>query len=119
MNARDRQVQQIQDLSAEWFIAMLHSPEGQQARRWLLEECDYNLSSLKDFQLGYAPKRWNSLFEHFTKSWGLPVDLLQTAGLVVPCSGGNGFYDRFRDQVMVPVRDRQGHVVGFHHFQEH
>ena len=46
---------------------------------------------------------------------GEPIwhDLLEAAGLVVARKGGSGFYDRFRDRVMVPIRDRQGRVIGF------
>ena len=32
---------------------------------------------------------------------------------MVPRKGGNGFYDRFRHRVIVPIRDRQGRVIGF------
>jgi len=33
--------------------------------------------------------------------------------LVVPRRGGDGFYDRFRHRLMVPIKDRQGRVIGF------
>jgi DNA primase len=44
---------------------------------------------------------------------GLAPELLEAAGLVVPRKGGDGFYDRFRHRVMVPITDRQGRVIGF------
>ena len=38
---------------------------------------------------------------------------MEAAGLVVPRKGGNGFYDRFRHRLMVPIHDRQGRIIGF------
>src|SRR5439155_23453167 len=34
-------------------------------------------------------------------------------GLIAPRQTGNGFYDRFRDRVMFPIRDPRGQTVGF------
>jgi DNA primase len=44
----------------------------------------------------------------------VPVDLLETVGLVAKReSGRGGYYDRFRDRVMFPIRDVRGQTVGF------
>ena len=32
---------------------------------------------------------------------------------MVPRKSGDGFYDRFRNRLMVPINDRQGRVIGF------
>src|SRR6185295_19055236 len=37
---------------------------------------------------------------------------LLAAGLIVAREGG-GYYDRFRDRIMFPIRDSRGRVVGF------
>lgn len=60
----------------------------------------------KRFHLGYAPPGWRNLPTQ------LPFDLLLQAGLIIPREQG-GHYDRFRDRVMFPIRDRRGRVVGF------
>ena len=64
-------------------------------------------------ELGYAPDQWDGLLKHLQQVEGLSPELLEAAGLVVPRKGGNGFYDRFRHRVIVPIRDRQGRVIGF------
>jgi DNA primase len=60
----------------------------------------------KRYLLGYAPPGWRSL------PASVPVEALREAGLVITRDQG-GFYDRFRDRVMFPIRDRRGRVVGF------
>ena len=70
-------------------------------------------STQETFELGYAPDQWDGLLKHLQQVEGLSAELLEAAGLIVPRKGGNGFYDRFRHRVMVPIHDRQGRVIGF------
>lgn len=61
------------------------------------------------FELGFAPPGWDGLASALGDAGG---EVLERAGLVVPRDGG-GHYDRFRDRVIFPIRDRRGRVVGF------
>jgi len=62
------------------------------------------------FGLGYAPPGWDSLLKQFgdPESQRLATEL----GLLVEKDDG-GRYDRFRDRVMFPIRDRRGRCIGF------
>ncbi|MFN9630818.1 MAG: DNA primase [Cyanobacteriota bacterium] len=100
-------------LAAGWFAAQLRAPEGAEALRYLKVSRGLSETTLADFQLGYAPNRWDGLLSHLSTVEGLGPELLEAAGLVVARKGGEGFYDRFRHRVMVPIRDRQGRVIGF------
>ncbi|MBF6648556.1 DNA primase [Methylobacter sp. BlB1] len=60
----------------------------------------------RDFMLGYAPDEWAALTDRFNQK------LLLEAGLLVSNESGQ-IYDRFRDRVMFPIRDRRGRIVGF------
>jgi DNA primase len=64
----------------------------------------------KTFRVGYASDQWDKLYKTFSQKYTLE-DLLN-AGLVVKREHG-GFYDRFRDRIMFPIRDLQGRVIGF------
>lgn len=62
----------------------------------------------KKFNLGYAPAAWDTLLKSFQDT-----EALFETGLLVKKSEGNGFYDRFRDRVIFPIRDRRGRIIGF------
>jgi len=97
---------QVLEQAAEFYARQLREhPEAARARDYLKGR---GLSGeiARLFQLGYAPPGWRSL------PGGFAADHLLAAGLAVSKEGG-GFYDRFRDRVMFPIRDRRGRVVGF------
>ncbi|HYE34596.1 DNA primase [Methylocaldum sp.] len=57
------------------------------------------------YRLGYAPPGWRNLPSEFSQ------ELLEAAGLMIV--KGDKAYDRFRDRIIFPIRDRRGRVVGF------
>ena len=63
------------------------------------------------FELGFAPPGWEGLATALGDA-GKEAQVLEHAGLVTRREGGT-HYDRFRDRVMFPIRDRRGRVVGF------
>ena len=69
------------------------------------------------FALGYAPDSWSALLNRFATQEDERRRLLQV-GLIVErdTRGGQapaGFYDRFRDRLMFPIRDARGRVLAF------
>ena len=68
------------------------------------------------FSLGYAPDAWDCVLQQFGTSEADRSKLLQV-GLVIERErkpGVNpGYYDRFRDRVMFPIRDARGRTIGF------
>ncbi|QNG26761.1 DNA primase [Synechococcus sp. HK01-R] len=112
LSRRDR-LHRALALAAGWFRSQLKQPVGAEALAYLRESRGLSEATLESFELGYAPDHWDGLLSHLQQVEGMPPELLEAAGLVVPRKGGNGFYDRFRHRVMVPIRDRQGRVIGF------
>ena len=111
--SRREQLFRVLGLAAGWFRSQLRAPEGAAALAYLRESRRLSETTIEAFQLGYAPDQWDGLLKHLQQVEGLAPELLEAAGLVVPRKGGDGFYDRFRGRVMVPIRDRQGRVIGF------
>ena len=111
--SRRDQLHKVLALAAGWFRSQLRSPEGASALTYLREQRGLSESTLESFGLGYAPERWDGLLSHLQQVEGFAPELLEAAGLVVPRRGGDGFYDRFRHRVMVPICDRQGRIIGF------
>jgi DNA primase len=73
------------------------------------------------FSLGYAPNSWNALLNRFgaqdeerrqLSQVGLIVEREARAGALAD-ERPIGFYDRFRDRLMFPIRDSRGRVLGF------
>ncbi|OQW92493.1 MAG: DNA primase, partial [Beggiatoa sp. IS2] len=63
----------------------------------------------RDFGLGYAPPGWNNLLDTFGSS---TLQRLLEAGLIIRHHSGQ-YYDRFRHQILFPIHDSRGRVVGF------
>ena len=111
--SRREQLHKVLTLAAGWFRSQLRSPAGAAALAYLRDSRGLSEATLEAFELGYAPEQWDGLLGHLQQVEGLGPELLEAAGLVVPRKGGDGFYDRFRHRVMVPIKDRQGRVIGF------
>jgi DNA primase len=62
------------------------------------------------FGLGYAPPGWDFTLTRLGRDTDAR-DLLERAGLIIARDGRR--YDRFRDRIMFPIRDRRGRVIGF------
>src|SRR4030067_3468593 len=68
-------------------------------------------ASIETFGLGYAPRAGDSALTHFTQRGYSEKDLFE-AGLVSERDSG-GHYDRFRNRIMIPIRDENGRMSGF------
>ncbi|MGB0494814.1 MAG: DNA primase [Kangiellaceae bacterium] len=65
----------------------------------------------KKYAIGYAPEGWQNLSVLTTESKDLNQDLVDT-GMMIKNDKGHT-YDRFRDRIMFPIRNRRGQVIGF------
>jgi DNA primase len=63
------------------------------------------------FEIGFAPPGWDNLAKALARDAASRAALLET-GLLIERDGG-GVYDRFRDRIQFPIRDRRGRTVGF------
>ncbi|MEN8762094.1 MAG: DNA primase [Thiogranum sp.] len=63
------------------------------------------------FGLGYAPPGWDSLLRHLGSDSATQKAAVEL-GLLVQ-KDHNRLYDRFRDRIMFPIRDRRGRTIGF------
>jgi DNA primase len=83
-----------------------------EAARLYLGERHLSGEIVRRFGLGYAPPGGDWLVRAASAA-GLSADVLEKVGLIARRSSGEGYYDRFRDRVMFPIRDVRGHTVGF------
>jgi DNA primase len=101
-----RALYELQTAVARFYARQLRSHPAAARAVHYLKARGVSGEIAKTFLLGYAQPDWSSLAASF------PTEQLQTAGLVIARERG-GFYDRFRDRIMFPIRDRRGRVVGF------
>ena len=104
----------ICDLSAKFYQKILNdSPLAEKARKYLREERQLNKETIKEFKLGFAPDRWDTLLNFLIKR-GFKEREIKTAGLVVESTKKeNQFYDRFRNRIIFPLCNIYGQVIGF------
>ncbi len=63
-----------------------------------------------EFGIGFAPPGWDALLNHLGGDED-GLKRLRTAGMVSEPEGK--CYDRFRDRIMFPIRDRRGRTIAF------
>jgi DNA primase len=90
---------------------LLNSPLAEDARKYLGER-QLAGETVRRFGLGFAPPMGDWLAQRAAQA-GMALEVLEKVGLVAARQSGPGYYDRFRDRVMFPVRDTRGHTVGF------
>ncbi len=109
---RDR-LYEVMGLTTSFYQHALYAPQGREALAYLTEKRQMSKETIQKFQLGYAPAGWETLMGYLVQQKQIPVSLVEEAGLIVPRKTGNGFYDRFRDRLMIPINDTRGRVIAF------
>lgn len=112
--ARAEEYERLRELleSAVTFYhhQLIKTAAGEGALEYL-ESRGFSDETIESFQLGYAPDSWEAAATYLKESGYSESDLLD-AGVVSERDSG-GVYDRFRNRVMIPIRDARGRMVGF------
>lgn len=104
-------IYQANAAAAQYFHnLLLNSPEAAKARAYL-QERGVNENSIANFQLGYALPEWQALRENLNEA-GFDDSILLEAGLLGSSDSGR-CYDRFRDQLIIPIAEIRGRISGF------
>ena len=94
-----------------YFRYHLSTPAGKFALDYIHEKRHLADATIETFGLGYAPQGWDYAFNHFKENGYTEQELLD-AGLISQRESG-GFIDRFRNRLMIPIRDENGRMTGF------
>jgi DNA primase len=89
----------------------IDSDQAQEARRYLSERRLLG-PTLRRFGVGYAPVAGDWLVQRAVEA-KVSLANLEKAGLIAPRTHSSGYYDRFRDRVLFPIRDALGRPIGF------
>lgn len=109
---RKEKLCEINRLAADFFHFLLVKHEVGKPALEFLKKRGLSKKSIEEFDLGYAPKSWDSLGRFILKKGYSLTDFLQS-GLGNRKEGSRGYYDFFRGRVIFPLRSPVGKVVGF------
>ncbi|MBW4684210.1 MAG: DNA primase [Komarekiella atlantica HA4396-MV6] len=107
------QLYEVLASTAHFYQHALKQSQGQKAIEYLQSNRYLRTETIEQFGLGYAPAGWETLHRYLVEDKRYPAQLLEKAGLIKPRKEGGGYYDVFRDRLMIPIRDVQGRVIAF------
>jgi DNA primase len=109
-HARERLYEVLAKAASFYERYLWESGEAHKARDYL-EGRGLGREVLEQFGVGFAPSAWDRVLTR-ARSAGYSEQELHDAGLVQRGRRG-GFYDRFRERIIFPLRDARGRVRGF------
>ena len=93
--------------ASEFFTKNLFESSDAEFAREYLKSRSINDDIIKKYGLGYSLKS----FDELQKQTGIDAEILEMAGLIIKRE--KGYIDRFRNRLMVPVRNENGQIVAF------
>ncbi|WP_058959469.1 DNA primase [Type-E symbiont of Plautia stali] len=93
-----------------FYQQSLRNPQATSAQNYLATR-GLSQQVIDHFAIGYAPAGWDNVLKRFGQQKEDRESLME-AGMLVSNDSGRT-YDRFRDRVMFPIRDKRGRVIGF------
>lgn len=97
--------------AADFYVEkLLTSSEAAEALRYI-EKRGLSKDVIKEYKIGYAPKGFESLQQHFNGK--IDSEILELAGLIIKREKEKGHIDRFRNRLMIPIFDESNTIVAF------
>ncbi len=103
---------ELLEAAADYFHQLyLYAPQAKHAREYIAgrELTDETVST---FKIGFGLNAWDALRSHFMNQGYSEQDLLD-AGLLTENTDKGTTYDRFRNRIIIPIKDHNGRTVGF------
>jgi DNA primase len=107
------QLYEIMAVAVSFYQHALSQPQGEKALDYLKVQRQLTPETIANFQLGYSPQGWETLYRYLVEQKRYPVALVEQAGLIKARQNGSGYYDQFRDRLMIPIFDSQGRAIAF------
>ncbi len=101
---------QLMEQISAFYQQSLKTSCALQARGYL-EKRGLDDDVLKRFAIGFAPPGWDNVLKRYGRNT-TSRNLLNDAGMLVTHDSGR-VYDRFRERIMFPIRDKRGRVIAF------
>lgn len=109
---RKQRLYEMNNLASRFYQKVFEqSPLAQGARVYVMGR-GITSELYEKFGLGYATEAWDALTQFLLKRGYSETEII-AAGLGQKRKSGSGTIDRFRDRLMIPLRDQHGKTVGF------
>jgi len=109
LNERD-QLFEINQTALTFFQDQLKKPPGKIAQKYIADR-GLSKETQKHFQLGFAPEGWDHALRLFSRK-GIALKLVEKSGLIIK-KEKKGYYDRFRNRLIFPIKNINNQVTGF------
>ena len=107
-NDKDDLLSVIDDASEAFHQALGWTPN---AADEYLKQRGVSKDIITKYGFGFAPDSWDYILRRLGQKHG--EKRLEAVGLVQPRKEKSGFYDRFRNRLMIPIHSDTGALVGF------
>lgn len=107
----------LYEVAASFYERQLQTPAGEAARQYVLKR-GLPAELIAQFRIGFVPDGWQNLVDYLNAQRH-PLSLAEKAGLIGRRQNdgygraNEGYYDRFRQRVMFPIRNVSGKVIAF------
>ncbi|MFC7393318.1 DNA primase [Scopulibacillus cellulosilyticus] len=112
-NQQEKQMlyQALELLTKFYHYVLCNSKYGQKGKEYLIRR-GFSEETIEKFQIGYAVDSWE-MATRFLQKRGLPLPIIEKAGIISKRNFDNKFFDRFRNRIIFPIWDRRGKTVAF------
>ncbi len=112
-DAHKARLRQVLDSAIAFYHAVLTASAAGKTALDYLHARGFTDETITAHQLGWAPGGWDQMTRTLGSKRDVRPDELLEVGLASPRqTGRGGVYDRFRERVLFPIRDQNGHAVG-------
>lgn len=87
------------------------NPQSAAALAYVRDKRGLSDDTLHTFGIGFAPPGWRNALDYLLELGYTEDDVIQ-AGIATRNDSGK-VYDRFRNRLMIPIRDERGRTIGF------
>ena len=95
---------------AEFYKKTLLADKNSEAYKYLAGRSITD-ENIETYVLGFAPNSYEALQQYLKGKYS--EDIQEKAGLIIKRENANGYVDRFRNRITIPIFDEKGNIVAF------
>src|SRR5664280_3702234 len=110
-DARKAGLRDVLESAIAWYHSVLTAHVSGAPALDYLRGRGFTDATIETFQLGWAPAGWAAMSRQLIAKRGTDPNAMAEVGLTQARNSGRGAYDRFRERIIFPIRDANGHCL--------